>query len=246
MKTMISILGLLLFSVAAQAEERFFDSDDLKIRYTNDGEGDPVILIHGSTVNGNLNWRAPRIQQTLAEDYRVIMPDGRGHGKSGTPADGRYGVECVHDVIRLMDHLEIESAHIVGYSMGGMITIKMMTMFPERVRSGTVGGMGWIDAASDDPQRFSVMTASPERFTKSVQAFGEFATTAEEMKAIEVPVKVIVGTDDAGQMRRVARWKEIVPDLDVVYVEGATHQGCVFRPELRDAIKDFLDAQGRS
>ena len=60
-----------------------------------------------------------------------------------------------------------------------------------------------------------------------------------------MPLKVIVGTDDPGQMRRVEAWKAIVPDLDVLYVEGADHTGCVFRPELKEGIREFIDMQAR-
>ena len=56
---------------------------------------------------------------------------------------------------RLLDHLNIESAHVAGYSMGGMITLKMVTMFPERVRSALVCGMGWIDADTDETRSFA-------------------------------------------------------------------------------------------
>ena len=235
-----------LLSVAAHATEHFFDSDGVKIRYWMEGEGEPVLLIHGYRATGGLNWRAPGIQQNLAEKYRVIMPDVRGHGKSEAPENGRHGVEVVHDMVRLLDHVGVDRAHVVGYSMGGMITIKLTTMFPERVRSALVGGMGWIKAGSEDALGFVRREAASDRFAPILRGFGEFGTTHEEMQAISVPLKVIVGTDDPGQMRRVGIWKEIVPSLSVFYVEGATHQGCVFRPELKEGIREFIDMQARN
>ena len=52
--------------------------------------------------------------------YRVIALDCRGHGQSGKPQDpGQYGLEMVRDVVRLLDHLNVERAHVVGYAMGG-------------------------------------------------------------------------------------------------------------------------------
>lgn len=239
MRFAVLLTLLMLLPAVAQSEEKFYESEGLKLRYWDEGEGEPLLLIHGSGATGTLNWRAPGIQQRLSQSHRVIMPDVRGHGRSETPEDNTYGIAVVHDMIALMDLLEIESAHVVGYSMGGMITIKLTTMFPKRVRSAVVGGMGWIDADNEAELRFG-SSSDDSRFSHSVRAFGEFGTTADEMRAIEAPMKVIVGTKDPGQMRRVSLWKEIVPTLDVTYIEDATHQGCVFHDDLRDGIVRFV------
>ena len=82
-----------------------------------------------------------RIIDTLAKDFRVIALDCRGHGKSDKPHDAtKYGNEMIEDVARLMDHLNIPKAHIVGYSMGGAITGKFITMHPDRVLTAVFGG----------------------------------------------------------------------------------------------------------
>jgi pimeloyl-ACP methyl ester carboxylesterase len=68
----------------------------------------------------------------------------RGHGLSDKPHDpAQYGVEMVNDVVRLMDHLGIAKAHVVGYSMGGFITLKLLTMYPERLLSAAPCAAGW-------------------------------------------------------------------------------------------------------
>ena len=244
----VSLLAVCLTAVVAYAvpeQVHFFDSDGVKIRYWLEGEGEPVLLIHGYSANGSLNWRAPGIQQELSKTYQVIMPDVRSHGGSEVVPDGQHGIKVVHDMIRLLDHLNIESAHVAGYSMGGMIAIKMATLFPERVRSATVCGMGWVDANSEATRNFA-QSETAGRLGPPLRGFGEFGTTREEMQAISLPLKVIVGTDDPGQMRRVDAWKAIVPDLDVLYVEGATHARCIFRPELKEGIRAFIDLQARS
>jgi pimeloyl-ACP methyl ester carboxylesterase len=77
----------------------------------------------------------------LAKDYRVIAMDCRGHGMSGKPHDPKqYGLEMALDIVRLLDHLGIGKAHIVGYSMGAMITSKLLTMQPDRFLTATLGG----------------------------------------------------------------------------------------------------------
>src|SRR5262249_5072697 len=122
-----------------------FDSNGVKIHYTVEGQGEPVVLIHGAFSSADLNWRLPGTVKALAAHDQVIALDVRGHGHSDKPArEEDYGVETAEDVIRLLDHLKIEKAHIVGYSMGGMIAMKVVTKHPDRARSLTLGGMGWF------------------------------------------------------------------------------------------------------
>jgi pimeloyl-ACP methyl ester carboxylesterase len=126
-----------------RAQERYFTSHGVRIHYTLQGKGEPVVLIHGFSVNYPFQWVYPGISAALAKNYCVIGLDCRGHGKSGKPHDPRqYGVEMVEDVVRLLDHLQIKRAHIVGYSMGGFIALKMLALYPERVLTVTTGGAG--------------------------------------------------------------------------------------------------------
>lgn len=121
-----------------------FDSDGVKIVYAEAGEGEPVILIHGFTASAAMNWIGPGIFDALAKNYHVIAIDNRGHGKSDKPHDpAAYGAVMVEDVRRLLDHLKIERAHLVGYSMGGFISNKFLAEHPQRVLTVTLGGAGW-------------------------------------------------------------------------------------------------------
>jgi pimeloyl-ACP methyl ester carboxylesterase len=105
------------------------------------------VLLHGFAV-GAAMWMGPppagtAILPALASDYRVIALDRRGHGASGKPHDpAPYGDEMVRDVIRLLDHLEIGKAHLVGYSMGAVIAGKLLVTHPDRLLSVTFGGGG--------------------------------------------------------------------------------------------------------
>lgn len=132
------------------APDQFFDSNGVRIRYVSLGQGEPIILIHGWAADAGM-W-ASAIQD-LARSYRVIALDCRGHGKSDKPTDpNQYGIEMVKDVVRLMDHLQIPKAHVVGYSMGGSITMKMLTTYPERLLTAASGGsQGFRPGEVDTP-----------------------------------------------------------------------------------------------
>ncbi len=123
---------------------RYVGSGDARIHYFERGRGTPVILVHGLGITGGLNWIVPGIVRRLARSFHVIAIDCRGHGRSGKPHDQRqYGTEMVGDIVRVMDHFGFERAHVVGYSMGGFITLKMLTMHPERLLSACPCGAGW-------------------------------------------------------------------------------------------------------
>jgi pimeloyl-ACP methyl ester carboxylesterase len=122
-----------------------FYANRVKIAYFVQGKGAPVVLIHGWLSAAGINWALPGISGQLAKDFQVIALAVRGHGLSDKPTkEEAYGPELVEDVVRLLDHLKIKKAHIVGYSMGGIIAAKFLAQQPDRVLSGTLAGMGWL------------------------------------------------------------------------------------------------------
>jgi pimeloyl-ACP methyl ester carboxylesterase len=127
--------------VFAAPPDKFFDSNGARIRYVEEGDGEPALLIHGFTSSVEHGWIDTGAFSQLARHYHVIAFDVRGHGKSGKPHDPKqYGRETVQDVIRLLDHLHIQKAHIVGYSMGGRIVAQLLATKPERFITATLGG----------------------------------------------------------------------------------------------------------
>jgi pimeloyl-ACP methyl ester carboxylesterase len=141
---LVCVASSVSWAQAQKYEDHYFDSNGVKIHYQMAGEGEPVLLIHGFSANIQAQWMAPKIFSRLAENYRVIALDNRGHGKSEKPHEReKYGLEMVDDAIRLLDHLGIDKAHIVGYSMGAFITNKLLSLHPDRFITATLGGAGW-------------------------------------------------------------------------------------------------------
>jgi pimeloyl-ACP methyl ester carboxylesterase len=146
------LCGLFLIAATARAEEGYFSSGGVQIHYFVTGQGEPVLLIHGFAVNAYLQWSLPGIIRSLAKDHRVIALDVRGHGKSDKPTDAdKYGPEMAEDAVRLLDHLKIAKAHVVGYSMGALITGKLLALHPDRLLSATLGGAGVFPAGAQPP-----------------------------------------------------------------------------------------------
>ena len=111
-----------------------FDSNGVSIHYEVFGENGkpPIVLVHGFAASLDGNWVRPGWIETLTPLRQVVALDCRGHGESEKPYDAEaYGDNMPDDVIRLMDHLNIEKADLFGYSMGSRISTRLMTAHPE-------------------------------------------------------------------------------------------------------------------
>ena len=130
----------------APAEKGYADVNGLKMYYEVYGEGKPIVLLHGSYMNILLNWS--HIIPLLAKDRKVIVPEMQGHGRTrDIPRDITYE-SMADDVSGLLQHLQIDSADILGYSMGGGVAFQFAVRHPEQVRrlvvlSGTYKHDGW-------------------------------------------------------------------------------------------------------
>jgi pimeloyl-ACP methyl ester carboxylesterase len=178
-------------SVAGQDLSGSFDSSGIKIHYVEKGRGAPVVLLHGFTGSATRHWEAPGVISALeTAGYRVIAMDCRGHGESGKPHDpGLYGLEMVGDVIRLLDYLKIDRAHVVGYSMGGAIANQLLTRHSPRLITVTLLGAGW--EGEDLKVLATQFSALADGFDKkdatwlirAVSSSGQQGPTAEEIAA---------------------------------------------------------------
>jgi pimeloyl-ACP methyl ester carboxylesterase len=230
--------------VAADEPTRHaFDAKGVKISYLVQGKGEPVVLIHGLHASAEINWRKPGVMHALAKDHQVIALDLPGHGGSDKPdKDDAYGLRMVDDVILLLDHLKVQKAHVVGYSLGGMIAVKLIARHPDRVVSGVVGGMGCLRDGSRLQKVWEEIPARDGGRTPVACIHGivKLAVTEEELKGIRVPVVVVVGDRDPVKRMYVAPLRTVRKDWPVVEVEDAGHLSCIFKKQFADAIVSWV------
>jgi pimeloyl-ACP methyl ester carboxylesterase len=145
--------------------DRYFDSAGVVLRYVEAGTGDPVLLLHSFTGNLDRDFVRCGLFAALAGRHRTVAFDLRGHGRSGKPHDPRqYGREMALDVLRLLDHLKLPRAHVVGYSLGARIAAQFVTLHPERCITATLGGSpGRRHWCEDDDRRVAAEAAELDR-----------------------------------------------------------------------------------
>ena len=134
--------------------DRYFDAAGVALRYVEAGSGEPVVLLHSFCGNLDRDFVECGLFAALAEHHRAVALDLRGHGKSGKPHERRqYGREMALYVARLLDHLELPRAHIVGSSLGGHIVAQFLSLHPERIITATLGGSPGRRRWTDDEER---------------------------------------------------------------------------------------------
>ena len=109
--------------------------NDIQMAYSEQGTGETVVLLHGLG-SCKEDWQ-PQIQ-ALAQHYCVIAPDLRGHGATTKAKTGYNIAQYAADILGLLDALRCDTVHLIGFSLGGMITLEFATRYPERLRSATV------------------------------------------------------------------------------------------------------------
>ena len=145
---------------------------DLELYYESHGTGEPVLLVPGLGGVG-VYWK-PNID-AFAARYRVIVHDHRGTGQSSKPSI-KYSVDqMTEDLVRLMDHLKIERAHLVGHSTGGAIGQTLAAKSPERIKSLVLYAT-WTKADAFfrrvfEARRALLMKAGPAAYVRATSFF---------------------------------------------------------------------------
>src|SRR6185437_368282 len=246
-----------------------FHNGAVEIAYLDEGEGDPIILVHGFASSKNVNWVYPTwVSELRKNGRRVIALDNRGHGESAKLYDpAQYSIPIMAgDVVALMDHLEIPRADVMGYSMGGRMTAWLGLNAPERLRSAILGGIGLamiegggpgenvaqaLEAPSledvTDPvgrtfRAFADQTRSDRLALAACLRGSRDLMTKEEAAQTAVPVLIAVGTTDevAGSAHALG---EIIPRSEVLDIPNRDHMRAVGDKVYKTGVAEFLSAR---
>ena len=243
-----------------------FRHDGVEIAFLDDGEGEPIVLVHGFASTKEVNWVSPGWVSTLTQaGRRVVALDNRGHGESTKFYDpaAYHSAIMAEDVRALMDHLGLGRADVMGYSMGARIAAYLALAHPDRVRSAILGGLGIhlvegvglpetvaeaLEAASvadvTDPtaamfRAFAEQTKSDLRALAACIRGSRQTLSRTEVGRIAVPVLVAVGTADpiAGSAQALAA---LIPGAKVLPIPNRDHMLAVGDKAYKAGVLEFL------
>ncbi|ODN69528.1 alpha/beta fold hydrolase [Methylobrevis pamukkalensis] len=246
-----------------------FTHQGIDLSYLDEGEGDPVLLIHGFASNKMINWSYTGWVTTLTKaGYRAIALDNRGHGESTKLYDPEaYSSETMaEDARALLDHLGIQRADVMGYSMGARIAAFLCLNHQERVRSVVFGGLGIgmvtgvggsapiveaLEAASldevTDPvgrtfRAFADQTKSDRMALAACMRAMRKKLAPEQVGSIQRPALVAVGSKDevAGSAAELAA---LLPNGRALDITGRDHMLAVGDKIYKAGVLEFLAAR---
>jgi pimeloyl-ACP methyl ester carboxylesterase len=244
-----------------------FEQDGVQIAYLDEGDGEPILLIHGFASNKSVNWQYPGWVDLLVKDgRRVIAIDNRGHGESQKFHDPEaYGAPLMaEDARRLLDHLQIDKTDVMGYSMGARISAFLTLNHPDRVNRAIFSGLGYgmIEGVGDPEPIAAALEAErlqdvTDRTGRAFRAFAEQTKSDRlalaacmrssrqkiseaEISRIERPVLVAVGTRDdiAGSPHKLAA---LMPHAEVLEIPGRDHMVAVGDKVHKQGVLAFLN-----
>jgi pimeloyl-ACP methyl ester carboxylesterase len=246
-----------------------FTHGPVEIAYLDEGQGDPVLMVHGFASTKEVNWVHPGWVATLTRaGRRAVALDNRGHGESTKLYDPAvyHTAHMADDVRALLDHLAIARADLIGYSMGARIAAFVAVDHPERVRSLILGGLGYrlvdgvglpetiaaaleapsLDAVTDPTGRtfraFAEQTGSDLAALAACIRGSRQTLTREQLAAIQVPMLVAVGTKDmvAGSAHDLAALNPRARALDI---PGRDHMLAVGDRAFKTGALEFLKSR---
>lgn len=245
---------------------RRFAHDGFELAFLDEGEGEPVLLIHGFASNAKVNWISTGWTSFLKDSgFRVIAFDNRGHGQSAKSyreedyAPGRMA----GDAAALLRHVNVSRAHVMGYSMGARIAAFLAFEMPELVQSVIFGGLGdgllkgvgdWdpiaaalltdttgriADARGAAFRKFADQTHSDRRALAACIARSRELVTPAQLAMIRAPALVCVGTRDdiGGSAQGLAGAMRNAEAFDI---EGRDHMMAVGDRSFKNRVLEFL------
>lgn len=258
MKHILSLaIYVIAFAFSNSAVSEFFDSEGVKIYFTDSkGTGEPVILVHGHTGSSNM-WDETGISTKLKEKYRVIALDCRGHGKSDKPKNPTdYGPKVGYDIVNLLDHLKIENAHMVGFSMGAYVVGRLLVTNPDRVITAILGS-GLFPTSDKEELSYS------ETVAEGLEEHGEHALAAVargwrydavtdlQISKITAPVQAVFGSEEINDFINSQKSRLRLPksSLPTVIIEGADHdskKAAILHPKFLETVENIISANSGS
>jgi pimeloyl-ACP methyl ester carboxylesterase len=251
----------------------FADVNGLHMYYELHGQGTPLLLLHGGIMTIDLSFA--RLIPPLAQSHLVIGVEMQGHGRTADIERTLTPAALAEDIVGLLDHLDIDRAHVLGHSMGGATALELAVSHPTRVQSivpvsASVRPDGMHEDVTDPAKMatstrlptardfadmrdaYTKLSPHPERFDAFIAATGRanldmVGWSDEQLAGITAPTLLIIGDHDFVTIEHAALMKKLIPDAYLAVLPNTTHMDATRRPELLvPMVSDFIRQTSKS
>ncbi len=257
-------------STGTRTSERsgFADVNGLHMYYELHGQGTPLVLLHGGMLTIDLNFAG--LIPSLSGSHLVVGVEMQGHGRTGNTERRITPAALAEDIVGLLDHLDIDRAHVLGHSMGAAVALELAVTHPTRVRSivpisASVRPEGMHEDLTDPakmatstrlptPQDFTDFREAYVRLSPHPEQFDAFLGTLsssnadlrgwsdEQLAGITAPTLLIIGDHDFVTIEHAALMKQLIPGSRLAVLPNTTHMDATRRTDLLlPMLADFLD-----
>jgi pimeloyl-ACP methyl ester carboxylesterase len=253
---------------AMETTSGYVDVNGLHMYYEAQGDGSPLVLLHGGMMSIDLSFA--ELIPALTARHRVIGVEAQGHGRTGDIDRPITPAALASDVVGLLNHLGIDRAHVLGHSMGAATTLELAVSYPDRVRSvvpisASVRPTGVHEDLTDPAkmatstrlptaQDFEDMQSTYQRLSPHPDHFNDFLATLsqsaadlqgwsdEQLSGITAPVLLVMGDRDFTTVEHGAVMLELIPGSQLAVLPGTTHMQTTRRNDLLvPMLAEFLD-----
>ena len=233
---------------------------EIGTHFVDRGNGEAVVMVHGFSQT-HAAWLQTPLYEVLVRDHRVIAVDLRGHGDSYKPHDElAYGANLHMDLVKLLDHLDIDKAHFVGFSLGANVVGDLVVSRPDRVQTATMGS-GFFTEWDEGEEDFAKLIENRGKIEErhlwepenqdylalaAVVRGAKYAqVSSEQIASVGTPTLIVFGSAEVDQMahRRKQQLGNVPRSIKVLIVDGADHDSsnaAILSPKFTQAVQELI------
>jgi len=252
----------------AASTRPYADVNGLHMYYEVHGAGSPLVLLHGGMLTIDLNFS--QLIPTLAKKHQVIGVELQGHGRTADVDRAITPSALASDIVGLLDHVGIDSAHVFGHSMGAAVAIELAVSHPDRVRAVVAASVSvrpdGLHEDLTDPvkqatstrmptqqdfidfkEAYARLSPHPERFntflaTLSASTADTHGWSDQQLAAIRSRVLLVIGDRDFTTVEHGALMLRLIPASQLAVLPDTTHMQVTRRADLLlPLLNHFLD-----
>lgn len=223
------------------------------------GSGEALVFLHSGLQTAATDF-LPQLNMFM-NDYRIISPDLRGHGKSVNVDISNFFEDAADDLAETLDDLDLQTSHIVGASLGALVALYFAKRYPDKLKSLTISGVtkrmpeNWREMHQEDVKMQAQLMSSEEAVTyfnalhgPDWSRFIEMGRSEEwypfhetgDLAGITAPILAIAGEDSPHEVKSLMEYRAEFKNVHIATIPFAGHLVHAEQPEVYSKVLELF------